>query len=83
MVYYLADRPAYMKPIRFDVYKQEEREDFPEQIDLARDRLRGGSIFVFFSKPSAEEEEFLAMLPIKTIYSAPGVKVFAYDPATG
>lgn len=79
MVYYLADRPAYMKPIKFDVYQRQERADFPEQIALATERLRNGSIFVFFDEPSAEEEEILGILPVKPIYQTPRVTIYVYD----
>ncbi|MDF1499253.1 MAG: hypothetical protein P1P76_02145 [Anaerolineales bacterium] len=83
MVYYLADRPAYMKPIKFDVYQRQEREDFPEQIELATERLRNGSIFVFFDEPSPEEEEILGILPVKPIYQTPRVTIYAYDHHSG
>jgi hypothetical protein len=55
MVYYLTDRPAYMIPIKYDDYQQAFREDFPEQIELARDRLAAGAVLVVFGEPSAEE----------------------------
>jgi hypothetical protein len=78
MVYYLADRPAYMKPIHYDPYQQTFREDFDEQIQLARDRLTAGSIFVFFDEPSEEEREILDMLEAAPILSTSRVTIYAY-----
>lgn len=81
MVYYLVDRPAYMKPIRYDPYQQAFREDFEEQIDLARSRLESGSIFVFFDEPSSEERDILALLNMSVIYGTERVKIYAYPDA--
>jgi hypothetical protein len=81
MVYYLVDRPAYMKPIRYDLYQQAFREDFNEQIDLARRRLGSGSIFVFFDEPSSEESDILELLDMSLIYETERVKIFAYPDA--
>jgi hypothetical protein len=81
MVYYLVDKPAYMKPIRYDLYQQAFREDFSEQIDLARSRLESGSIFVFFDEPSSEESDILELLDMTLIYETKQVKIFAYPDA--
>jgi hypothetical protein len=77
-VYYLIGRPAYMKPIEFDVYQQSLREDFEEQIELATERLKNGSYFVFFDKPSAEEERILSLLPIEELFAMRNVVIYAY-----
>jgi 4-amino-4-deoxy-L-arabinose transferase-like glycosyltransferase len=81
MVYYLVDRPAYMKPIHYDPYQQAYREDFEEQIELARSRLASGSIFVFFDEPSDEEGEILKMLDAAPILSTSRVTIYAYPEA--
>jgi hypothetical protein len=81
MVYYLVDRPAYMKPIKFDVYQQAERDDFDVQIELAKSRLASGSLFVFFDEPSEEETEILQLLNATPIFQSPKVTVFAYPEA--
>jgi hypothetical protein len=78
MVYYLVNRPAYMKPINYDVYQQSYRQDFEQQLQLARKRMSAGSIFVFFDEPSDEEQEILELLDADVIYETPRVKIFAY-----
>ena len=78
MVYYLLDRPAYMKPIYFDVYKQTERSDFPDQIELAETRLREGSIFILFGNASEEEQMILELLGVRKLSTFEGVAIYGY-----
>jgi hypothetical protein len=76
MVYYLIDRPAYMLPIKFDQYQLLFRTDYQEQLDLARDRLRGGAILVVFGAPSAEEAEVIDLLDVTPIRTFDGATVY-------
>lgn len=78
-IYYLLNRPAYMKPIEFDVYQRAVRSDFDEQMSLASQRLRDGSYFVFFDKPSQEEKRILEQLPLEEKFSAKNVIIYGYE----
>jgi hypothetical protein len=78
MIYYLLDRPAYMKPIYHDVYKQTERADFLDQINLAETRMRAGSIFILFGKPSDEELRVLDLLAVQPLSVFEGVTIYGY-----
>jgi hypothetical protein len=80
MVYYLSDRPGYMLPIIFDPYRQEFREDLPEQIELTTERLRQGGILVIFGKPKEREAEVINLLPVIPTKTFAGVTIYSYSP---
>jgi hypothetical protein len=78
MVYYLIDRPAYTMPIQFDEYQQAFRQDFPQQLDLARARLEAGGVLVVFGEPSGEETEVIARLQVVPLHTYDEVVVYGY-----
>jgi hypothetical protein len=77
MVYYLTDRPAYAMPIKYDLYRQVFREDYRQQIDLARDRLEADALLVVFGKPSDDEAEAIGLLGVAAIDTYDGAVVSA------
>jgi 4-amino-4-deoxy-L-arabinose transferase-like glycosyltransferase len=79
-VYYLIDRPAYAMPIKYDPYRQAFREDFPQQIELARQRLAKGAVLVVFGEPSEEEAEVLRLLEVGLLHEYAGAAVFGTGP---
>jgi hypothetical protein len=76
MVYYLIDRPAYTMPIKYDPYQQAFREDFAEQIELARARLEAGAVLVIFGEPSDEETEVIERLALRPLDTFEGAVVY-------
>ncbi|MBF8260593.1 MAG: hypothetical protein HW376_122 [candidate division NC10 bacterium] len=78
MVYYLTDRPAYMMPIRYDVYRQVFREDYPDQVELARDRLVAGAALVVFGEPTTDESDALELLGVTALRTFDGATVYGY-----
>jgi 4-amino-4-deoxy-L-arabinose transferase-like glycosyltransferase len=77
MVYFLIDRPAYAMPIKYDPYRQAFREDFPQQIDLARRRLDDGAVLVVFGEPSEEEAEVIELLSARSVHRYEGAVVYS------
>ncbi len=51
MIFILANRPAYLLPIRVDAYTQREREDYEQNINANRRRLEQGAILVILGSP--------------------------------
>jgi 4-amino-4-deoxy-L-arabinose transferase-like glycosyltransferase len=78
MIYYLTGRPAYTMPIKYDPYQQAFRQDFAEQIELARERLEGGAVLVVFGAPSEEEAEVIGRLGVEPLHSYEGSAVYGY-----
>ena len=70
LFYFLAGRPAYAFPIKFDDYTQQARQDYSEQIARAKTRLENGAIIVLF-QPNADRQNVLQQLNANTIYSFP------------
>lgn len=59
MAYILAGRPAYVRPISFDQYRDAPREDYQEQFEDLKRQLSNGGVFVVFD---GLEEDDLAMV---------------------
>lgn len=56
LVYILAGRPAYVRPIRYDHYQEQLRQDYLEQLKEAEERLDQGGVLVIF-KPVEPVDE--------------------------
>lgn len=48
LVYILSGRPAYVRPIRFDHYQEEFREDFEHQLEATKEKMQRGALLVIF-----------------------------------
>lgn len=59
MVYILSGRPAYVRPIRFDVYQQQARQDYLDQVQATKERLDAGGVLVIFGEPEAVDHDIL------------------------
>ena len=69
MVYVFTERPAYMRPISFDVYKLTNREDYSEQLEWVQSLLNGGGVYVQLRDPSPDDIEAIEDLDIEVRYS--------------
>jgi hypothetical protein len=69
LTYILSDRPAYLFPLRFDVYRLKEREDFNEQVDITKERLEEGAVLVMFEPLREEQENTMDLLDVVPLLS--------------
>ncbi|MGH2628631.1 MAG: glycosyltransferase family 39 protein [Anaerolineales bacterium] len=76
MVYYLIDRPAYFMPILYDPYQQQDRSDFEAQMELAMERMKGGSVLVIFEPPKPWEAEALERLEVVPLRTYPELVIY-------
>jgi hypothetical protein len=67
MIYVFVGRPSYMWPIAFDQYKQEERQDFNDQIEATREKLMDGGVLVVFGWPVGTEEMVFDLLETENL----------------
>lgn len=74
LVYVLADRPAYARPIRYDHYQEAFREDFESQLRAAEEKLEAGGVYVVFHPVEAVDEQTLEFTGAE--------KLVSYDQAT-
>lgn len=78
MVYMLANRTAYMLPIRYDANIGAEREDFDQQIEATRRKLDQGGMLVIFSPISDSAFEVIDLLEVELIDSFYGSLFYGY-----
>lgn len=81
MVYLMAERPSYMWPIHFDQYRQEEREDYQEQLDATIEKLNQGGILLVFGWPVGAEELVFDILNTQRLESFIDATFFGYPEA--
>ncbi len=71
LTYVLSDRPAYLFPLRFDVYRLKEREDFNEQVELTRERLEEGAVLVMYEPLREEQQATMDLLKVVPLFNFP------------
>jgi hypothetical protein len=71
LAYVLSDRPAYLFPLLFDVYRLKEREDYNEQVDITKERLEEGAVLVMFEPLREEQKKTIDLLDVMPIYTFP------------
>lgn len=78
MVFVFVNRPAYMWPIEFDHYRLEDREDFEQQLEATREKLRRGGVMVIFGWPVGTEELVFDILQTERIEEFIDVTILGY-----
>ncbi len=81
MVYAFLRRPAYMWPIEFDHYIQEDREDFEAQVAATREKLEQGGVLVIFGWPVGAEALVFDILDTERLEKFIDVTVLGYPNA--
>ena len=81
MVYAFIHRPAYMWPIEFDHYIQEDREDFDAQVTATREKLEQGGVLVIFGWPVGAEELVFDILETERLSKFIDVTILGYPEA--
>ena len=81
MVYILADRTAYLFPLKIDYHTTQEREDYEQQIEATRDKLRQGGVIVLFSPMRESELEVVDLLSAELLDVFYGSSFYGYPEA--
>lgn len=76
MVYVFTERPAYMRPIDFDVYTLSNREDYSEQLEWVQSLLDSGGVYVQLRDPNPYEKEAIEDLDIEVRHSFPAAWIY-------
>jgi hypothetical protein len=76
MIYVFTERPAYMRPIFFDVYKLTNREDYSEQLGWVQSLLDRGGVYVQLRAPSQEDRDAIEDLNIEVRYAFPTAWIY-------
>jgi hypothetical protein len=78
MVFVFVNRPAYMWPIQFDHYRLAEREDFEQQLEATREKLRQGGVIVVFGWPVGTEDLVFDTLETERLNNFIDVTILGY-----
>ncbi len=82
-VYILSGRSAYMRPIKFDHYRQKYREDYEQQIEATRRKLAEGGVYVLFDQDVEAELEIIELLEAAPLRSFPIATFYGYAVGEG
>ncbi|MGA9531680.1 MAG: glycosyltransferase family 39 protein [Anaerolineales bacterium] len=79
MVYILSERPAFVRPIRFDVYQQRERDDYLQQVEATRDKLEAGGVYVILDEIEAVDQDILERTGAELLARYPHASFYGYQ----
>lgn len=82
LVYVLSGRPAYVRPIRFDVYQDQAREDFRHQVDATEEKLERGGVYVIFYPIEEVDRDVIRMTGAQLLQELPQAALYGF-PETG
>jgi hypothetical protein len=83
MLYAFIHRSAYMWPIEFDHYVQQDRDDFNQQVAAVREKLEQGGVLVVFGWPEGAETLVFDILEAERLSSFIDITLFGYPEAIG
>ncbi len=78
MIYVLLGRPAYVRPIHFDPYRQEYRADYEAQITQLESHLEDGGIFVFFDELEPDDLAIIERMDLHLLVQYPMAQIFGH-----
>jgi len=76
MIYVFINRPAYMRPIFFDSYTLNYRDDYVEQLAFVQSLLDDRSVYVQLRDPHDQERQVIEDLDLELLYSFPSVWIY-------
>ena len=76
MIYVFVKRPAYMRPIYYDSYTLNYRDDYDEQLAFVQSLLDDGSVYVQLRDPREQERQVIEDLDLELLYSFPSVWIY-------
>ncbi len=77
MIYILTGKPAYVRPISYDQYQEQPREDYQQQLEFTKTVLEEGSVFVVFDKPEADDTHLIEFAGLDQIKRTPNARFYA------
>jgi hypothetical protein len=78
LVYVLAERPAYVRPIRFDHYQQVYREDYQQQLEFASQLMVQGAVLVVFHPIEPVDQQFIDYAELQLGSELPQASFYRY-----
>jgi len=78
LIYVLAGRPAYVRPIHYDPYQAEYRDDYELQFAQLEDQLGRGGVFVVFDELEPDDREVIDRLDLELIQEFPTASIYGH-----
>lgn len=78
LIFILLGRPAYVRPIHFDPYRDQYREDYEAQFAQLEDELGNGGIFVFFDELEADDLAVIERMELQLLAQYPMAQIFGH-----
>ncbi len=76
LIYILLGRPAYARPIQFDPYRHQLREDSESQYAVLEQQLENGGVFVFFEELEAADFATIERMDLQLLAQYPRAQIF-------
>jgi hypothetical protein len=76
LIYVLVGRPAYVRPIHYDPYQAEYRDDYELQFAQLEDQLGRAGVFVVFDELEADDREVIDRLDLELIQEYPTASIY-------
>jgi hypothetical protein len=77
MIYILTEKPAYVRPISYDQYQEQPRDDYQRQLEFTKGVLEHGSVFVVFDKPETDDTRLIEFAGLVQIDRTPNARFYA------
>ncbi len=77
MIYILTGKPAYVRPISYDQYQEQPREDYPQQLVVTKAVLVQGSVFVVFGQLEGDDTKLIEYAGLVQIDRTPNARFYA------
>jgi len=77
MVYILTGKPAYVRPISYDQYQEQPRDDYRQQLEFTKGVLDHGSVFVVFDALEADDTRLIEFADLVQIDRTPNARFYA------
>jgi len=78
LIYILAGRPAYVRPIRYDPYQAEYRDDYELQFAQLEAQLGRGGVFVVFDELEADDLAVIERMDLQLLAQYPMAQIFGH-----
>ncbi len=80
MLYILAGRPAYVRPISYDHYQQAFRQDYEQQFQMLAEQLEMGGVFVHIDQLEPDDEVFIERFDLQLSEIFDHLRVYRIPP---
>ena len=83
LIYVLLGRPAYARPIHYDPYQADYRDDYELQFAQLEDQLGRSGVFVIFDELESDDQAVIERLDLELIEEFPTARIYGRPEGAG